>query len=82
MPTTMSRRHRKAEKREYDASQRQESSIAGPCNCCRALLPLANPPREQKTRGYAKKGEVRYCVCLNCGATWKKPPRSWVTSEY
>lgn len=61
-----------AEKREYDNSVRQARNVAGPCNACQALLPLAKPPREQKTRVYAKKGAVRYCICDNCGNTWKR----------
>ncbi len=64
---------RKQKKREYDNSQRQESPIAGPCVMCKGLLPLANPPREQKTRVYAVKGRIRYCRCDNCGHTWKAP---------
>jgi hypothetical protein len=67
----MSRKNRKPEPRAYDATQRQENNIAGPCTACAALLPQARPPRQQKTRVYAKKGAIRYCECLNCRNTWK-----------
>lgn len=77
MPATM-RKQRKVQKREYDASQRQESSIAGPCVMCIGHLAewnVANPDnqRGQRTRVYAKRGNVRFCRCDNCGNTWKKP---------
>lgn len=68
MPATMTR---KPKKRSYDNSQREESAIAGPCTACKALLPLANPPRQQRTQVYSVKGRVRYCRCDNCGNTWK-----------
>jgi hypothetical protein len=60
------------QKRQYDNSQRQESAIAGPCTACQALLPLANPPRQQRTAVYSIKGQIRYCRCDNCGNTWKR----------
>lgn len=60
-----------SEPRTYDNSRRQASAIAGPCQCCKAHLANLKPPREQKTRVYARRGPVAYCVCDNCGATWK-----------
>lgn len=59
-------------KRAYDNTVRQAENIAGKCVMCVELLPKAQPPREQKTHVYAKTGNVRYCVCDNCGHTWKK----------
>jgi hypothetical protein len=67
---TMTRKERKAARREYDNSRRQANNIAGPCNACPAWLKTAN--REQKTREYARKGRVAYCRCDNCGHTWKQ----------
>ncbi len=58
-------------KRNYNNTRREANSIAGPCTACQALLPLANPPREQSTREYARKGRIAYCRCDNCGRTWK-----------
>ncbi len=63
----------KDRKRKYDNTRREANSIAGPCTACKALLPLAKPPREQSTREYARKGRIAYCRCDNCGHTWKKP---------
>lgn len=68
MTATMS----KKPKRSYDNTARREDNIAGECVMCRALLPLANPPRQQNTKVYAKRGNVRYCKCLNCPHTWKR----------
>jgi hypothetical protein len=62
-------------KRDYDNTQRQANNVAGPCVMCPALLKVATPPREQKTRVYSERGEVRYCICDNCGHTWKKVPK-------
>lgn len=63
-------------KRKYDNTARQANTMAGPCpdecGACKAILPLCDPPRLQKTRVYAKRGAIRYCVCDNCGATWKR----------
>lgn len=58
--------------RKYDNTARQQENMAGECTACKALLPLANPPRQQNTRVYATRGNVRYCVCVNCSHTWKK----------
>ena len=62
----------KKPKRSYDNTARQQENIAGDCNCCKELLAKAVPPRQQKTKVYAKHGTTRYCVCINCGHTWKK----------
>ena len=74
---TMSRK----KKRAYDNTVRAISSIAGECVMCRQFLKAAKPPREQKTRVYAKRGNVRYCVCDNCGNTWKVSPNSGDASQ-
>lgn len=63
---------KKHQKRTYDNTARQLSSLAGECGACRELLGYCEPKRLQKTRVYAKRGGIRYCVCDNCGATWKK----------
>ena len=60
-------------KNKYDNTRREAKAIAGPCTACKALLPQAKPPREQKTHEYARKGRIAYCRCDNCGNTWKKP---------
>lgn len=65
---------KKQKKRNYDNSQRQEDNIAGACNMCPNLIARAKPARQQRTRVYAKRGEVRYCICDNCGNTWKRIP--------
>lgn len=64
---TMSKKHKK---RQYDNATRQEYNLAGACLCCPQLLVKAN--REQKTRVYATRGTIRYCICDNCGNTWKR----------
>jgi DNA-directed RNA polymerase subunit M/transcription elongation factor TFIIS len=61
-----------SKKRKYDNSARQAENIAGECVMCPELLKKSEPPRQQKTRVYAKSGNVRYCICANCGNTWKK----------
>lgn len=56
-------------KRKYEAIKR---ATAGPCVMCAALLPLANPPRQQNTEIESTKGMIRYCICKNCGHRWKQ----------
>jgi hypothetical protein len=59
-------------KRAYDNTARQAINIAGQCVMCVELLKKAEPQREQATHVYAKAGNVRYCICDNCGHTWKR----------
>ena len=56
--------------RKYDNTARQQENMAGPCVMCPELLKIGG--REQKTKVYATRGNLRYCVCLNCSHTWKR----------
>lgn len=62
----------KKQKRTYNNAVRQQENLAGECNVCKALLAKAKPARQQNTRVYATRGQIRYCCCGNCGTTWKK----------
>ncbi len=59
------------EKRAYIAVKRVK---APDCNMCKALLPLASPPRQQNTEIYKTIGRVRYWRCVNCGHNDKFVP--------
>lgn len=63
---------KKQKKRQYDNTARQAENIAGQCGICIELIKKTDPPREQRTRVYAKTGTTRYCICDNCGNTWKR----------
>jgi hypothetical protein len=50
---------------------KKERIHAGPCD---------RVPTHKNTRVYNTKGRVRFCVCDDCGATWKKTAAEAVAS--